>query len=59
MIQVVRKIQRYADTNVRFLSSRSAWDTARLGPGVVEMVISGLSPTQLISRQPLNYFEMF
>ena len=34
-----------------FLSSRSAWDTASLGPGGVEMVILGLEisgPTQLV-----------
>lgn len=38
----------------RFLSSRSAWDTASLGPGVVEMVISGQGPTQLIYHQCLT-----
>ena len=39
--QLVRKIQRQADTNAgRFLSSRSAWDRANLGPGVVEMVLN-------------------
>jgi len=31
----------------RFLSLGPAWDGARLGPGVVEMVISGRGPTQL------------
>ena len=31
----------------RFLSSRSAWDRASLGPGVVEMVISRQDPTEL------------
>lgn len=30
----------------RFLSSRSAWDAARLVPSVLKMVISG--PTQLV-----------
>ena len=32
----------------RILSSRSAWDRASLGPGMVGMVISGQDPTQLI-----------
>ena len=31
----------------RFLSSRSAWDRASLGLGVVEMVISRQDPTEL------------
>ena len=31
----------------RFLSSGSAMDRVNLGPGVVEMVISGWAPTQL------------
>ena len=31
----------------RFLSSRSAWDRANLGPGMVGMVISGWGLTQL------------
>ena len=31
----------------RLLSSRSAWNRARIGPGVVGIVISGLDPTQL------------
>ena len=31
----------------RFLSSRSAWDIARLGPGVAEMVISEQGPNRL------------
>jgi hypothetical protein len=42
MSQLVRKIQNQADTEAgRFLSSRSAWDTAMLGPVMVRMVISG------------------
>lgn len=32
----------------RFLCSRSAWDTASPGQGVIEIRISGQSPTQLI-----------
>jgi hypothetical protein len=36
------------DTNAgRFLNSRSAWDRANLGSGVVKMVIPGWGPTQL------------
>ena len=66
MSQLVRKIQRQADTNAgRFLSSRSAWDRANLGPGVVEMVISGQDPTQLVyclcltqAGRSLNSFAM-
>ena len=49
MGQLIRKIQRQAETFAgKFLSSRSAWDTLSPGPGVVEMVISGLGPTQLV-----------
>jgi hypothetical protein len=33
---------------LRFLISGLAWDRARLSPGVVEMVVSGCGPTQLI-----------
>ena len=55
-----------ADTNAgRFLSSRSAWDTAKLGPGVLEMVISGQGPIQLTyclcltkADRSLNSFAM-
>jgi hypothetical protein len=32
----------------RFLTSRSAWDKANSGPGVVGMVFSERDPTQLI-----------
>ena len=31
----------------RFLSSRSDWDRASLGPGIAEMMTSELDPTQL------------
>ena len=45
----MRKIQRQADTKAdRFLSSRSAWDRARLNPDMVRMVISGQDLTYLI-----------
>ena len=48
MSQLVRKILRQTDRNAgRFLSSRSAWDRAKLGPSVLEMVTSGQGPTQL------------
>jgi hypothetical protein len=48
MSQFVRKVQQQADKNAgRFLSSRSAWDTASLGPGIVEMVIPGQGPFQI------------
>ena len=64
--QLVRKIQRQADTNAgRFLSSRSAWDTMSPGPGVVEIVISGQGLTQLAyhlylekADRSLNSFAM-
>jgi hypothetical protein len=47
--QLVRKIQTHTDSNDgRFLSSRLTPDRADLGPGVVEMVISGQGPTQLV-----------
>jgi hypothetical protein len=32
----------------RFLCSGSSWYRTRLDPGVVEMVISGQGPTQLV-----------
>ena len=38
----------------RFLSSKSAWDRANLGPGVVEMVISGQGPTEANLLSVLN-----
>ena len=41
-----QKDKKKATNAVRFLSSRSALDRANLGPGVVEMVISGQGPTQ-------------
>jgi hypothetical protein len=45
MSQLVKKIQRQAE----FLSSRLAWDTGGLGPGVVEMGVSepGFHPASL------------
>ena len=47
--QLVRKIQTQANTNAsRFLSSRSAWDRANLGPGIVRLVISEQDPTQIV-----------
>lgn len=52
--QLLCKPACWKDTKaVRFPSSRSAWDTARLGPAMVEMVISGLGrgshPASLLS----------
>jgi hypothetical protein len=48
MSQLVRKIQKQVDTKEsRFLSSRSAWDRASLGPGMLGMVISGCDHTLL------------
>jgi hypothetical protein len=42
MRQFVRKTQRQADTYAgRFLSSRSAWDIANLGPGMIRKEIPG------------------
>jgi hypothetical protein len=55
---LVRKIQRQADPKAgRFLSSRSAWETTRLGPGVVEVVISG-SVLKANADRSLNSFAM-
>jgi hypothetical protein len=52
MSQLVRKIQRWADTNAgRFLSSRSAWDRVNSGPGVVRMAISIKVPPTLLNLQ--------
>jgi hypothetical protein len=43
MSQLVKKVDTQADRKAgRFLSSKSAYDPAKSGPGVVEMVISGL-----------------
>ena len=48
MNQLVRKIQRQADTNAgRFPSSGSAWDRLNSGSGMVGMGIPGRGPTQL------------
>jgi hypothetical protein len=48
-----------------FLSSNLSWDRAELGPGMVEMAISGQSFTQLVyhlclteAGRSLNSFEM-
>ena len=50
MSQLVRKIQRQADTNaVRFPSSMSAWDRTNLGQGVVEIVRMRSHPASLLS----------
>ena len=47
----------------RFMSSELAWDSARLGLGMVEMVISGWHPIQLtywlcLMEDSLNSFAM-
>jgi hypothetical protein len=48
MSQLVRKIQRWADSNAaRFLSSRSAWGRVNSGPVVIPMIIAGWGPTLL------------
>lgn len=38
----------------RYLSSRAAWDRARIGPGEIGMVFSGPDPTQLKLLSMLN-----
>ena len=48
MSQLVRKIQRQADTNAsNFLNLRSAWDRACPDPDMAGIVIPGSGPTQL------------
>ena len=49
----------------RFLSSRSARDTASSGPGMVDLVISGWGPSKVVyrlyfnrDRRSLNSFAM-
>ena len=51
MSQLVRKIQRQADTNSgRFLCSRLPWHRGNLGPGVAGIAIPGQGPTRLSYR---------